>query len=266
MPDEVRTGEIELSGLREVIGPSEPQSPQRLCFLCRGEVPEGARLCRHCGRPLARWRRWRNVLLSSLIVPLVVGASIFKWGQRAERAQIAAQQDRDNYRLILALKWELSSNHANINNVRNLLTKDLEDLQRGQHSITPLLSFHFTAWEQAKYGRGDFLERADTADLKKLVNCYLILSILDQKIRDREQHRYLGEGRPGFVERMQALDQSILDGLNHVQKILEEAQEFLDTIHQWRVRGRNFSVDRGRVIDLEGPHNNTAQSRTPSLR
>ncbi|MBI3319293.1 MAG: hypothetical protein HYZ89_01725 [Candidatus Omnitrophica bacterium] len=133
--------------------------------------------------------------------------------------------------------------------------KDLEDLQHGQLSITPLLGFHFTAWEQAKYGRGDFLERADTADLKKLVNCYQILSILDQKIRDREQYRYLGEERAGFSERMQQLDRSILDVLDHAQKALEEAQTYLDAIHTWKVAGRSFSEDRGLVIESAGGRN-----------
>lgn len=255
MPSETPIAEIEPQGLAGVSVRNEPKAPQGLCPLCRREVLEGARVCGHCARPLARWRRWWDTLLSSLIVPLVIGALIFQWGQRSERAQIAAQQARDNYRLILALKWELSANHATINNVRNLLTKDLEDLQHGQFSITPLLGFHFTAWEQAKYGRGDFLERADTADLKQLVNCYLILSILDQKIRDREQYRYLGEGRAGFAERMQSLDRNVLGVLDHTQKVLEEAQKYLDAIHTWKVAGRSFSEDRGLVIDREGGRN-----------
>ena len=144
---------------------------------------------------------------------------------------------------------ELPQNHANINNVRNILTKDLDDLQNGKLSITPLISFRFTAWEQAQYGQADLLGHAETADVMALRNCYFILYILEGKIRDREQYRLFNEGKAGFVERMQALDRNILDKLDHAQEVLEQAQEFLERIHQWKVKGRSFSLDRGLVIE-----------------
>lgn len=249
MPSETKIAEIEPQGLTEDSVRNEPKAPQRFCPLCRGRVPEGARVCCHCARPLGRWRRWRDTILTSLVVPLAIGALIFYLGQRFEQAQTAARQAKDNNRLIRALKMELPQNSANINNVRDILTKNLDDLKNGKVSITPLISFRFTAWEQAQYGQADFLDQAETADVMALKYCYSILHILEGKIRNREQYRLLHEGGAGFVGRMQALDRDILDKLDHAQRVLEQAQEFLERIHQWKVKGRSFSVDRGLVIE-----------------
>ncbi len=187
MPSETQDSELELQQLAEDGVPALLTSlQQQTCSLCGGNVSEKACDCQHCGRPLARWRRWRDHLLSLWIAPLLIGALVFQWGQQSERVQVATQQAKDNNRLIRTLKMELSQNWAAINNVRGILTKDLDDLQHGQLSITPLLSFQSAAWEQAKYGRAN---------------------------------------------------------------LLDQAEEYLYRVHDWKVKGKIFSTHQGLVID-----------------
>ncbi len=184
------------------------------------------------------------------LAPLVA-VTLFWLGQHYERRKEAAAQSRYNNQAILALKNELSENFSNINNMRDILTKDLVDLTHGKVAITPLIPFQFTAWEQARFGRADFLLKADTADYMKLKNCYLILRILQEKVKNREQNRLHFEGNPVFVQRMTALDHDIIDKLEHTQVVVKQAQDYLDAIHQWVVKGDSFDVDRGLVVEFQ---------------
>ncbi|MEK7282075.1 MAG: hypothetical protein AAB037_06995, partial [Chloroflexota bacterium] len=180
----------------------------------------------------------------------VVAVALFWLGQHYERRKETAVQLRFNNQAILALKNELSENFSNINNIRDILKKDLVDLTQGKVAITPLIPFQFTAWEQARFGRSDFLLKTDTANYMKLKNCYLILRILQEKVKNREQNRMHLEGEPVFVQRMTALDQDILGKLEHTQAVVRQAQDYLDSIHQWVVRGESFDVDRGLVVEF----------------
>lgn len=162
----------------------------------------------------------------------------------------STEQATYNDGLVRGLKIEMSQNLAAVNNIKGVLEHELELLEQNQFELTPLLDFRFEAWNQAKTGPGNFLEkvgRTDTAGFYKLTYCYTVLNIVQQKVRNREMYRYLHEGRAGFAERMKQLDRSILSILDRVQEIVSTAQVYLYTIHDWKVKGESFTVEVGLV-------------------
>ncbi len=185
------------------------------------------------------------------IISPIVAVMLFWLGQLSISWKSAREQSKYNDQIILAFKNELSENFSNINNVRQILQRDLADLKQGKVAITPLLSFQFTSWDHARFGRADFLYKAETKDYMKLTNCYFILHILQEKIRNREQNRLFLEGKPTFVERMELLDRDILDKLDHAQQTVRDAQAYLDKIHKWVVKGESFSLDKGVVVEFK---------------
>ena len=225
--------------------------PNSQCKLCLQYVPCGARVCWSCGQFLHWRRRFFHKYAVPFIAAFCAGALLFLWGQHTERRLRIAEKAGYNDRLIRSMKIELSQNWANINNIRSILKQDLKNLEGGQITITPLLSFRFDAWRQAQHGPAKLLEDTDTKDLMKLTYCYSVLEILQDKIHDREQYRLLRESSPGFVERMKKLDQNILEKLDHAQKLIEVAQSYLYSIHDWVVTGESFSVEAGLVLEPE---------------
>lgn len=233
---------------------STSPKPRRECLLCRGEAHPDARICCHCGKYLTLWERVLHDHLVHIIAAIVVGWLLalfsFNLGRQAEYKARLEERARYDNQLIRALKNELSKNWANINNVRELLTKDLEALDKDMVTIVPLMSFRLSAWEQANFGHSDFLTRIPTADYTKLSNCYSILAILEGKIRDREQYRLLREGQARFTSRMKLLDENILEVLDQAQAVLGQAQDFLYRVHEEKVMGPSFYTDRGLVVEV----------------
>lgn len=186
-----------------------------------------------------------------LFISPLVAVFLFWLGGQSERRNLRLEQDRYNNQVVLSLQNELSQNYSNINNIRDILTKDLDELKESRVTIMPLVNFQFTAWEHARFGRADFLYRADTKDFMKLKNSYFMLHILESRIHNREQYRLLHEGLLNFPGRMETLDRDILSILDGVQESIRQSQEYLDQIHAWKVTGDSFSVDKGLVVEVE---------------
>ena len=228
---------------------TQTDSPSKICPLCHQYIPTEARACFHCGHLIDGW--YRYVQKYGLLISPFFAVLLFWLGGQNERRNLRLDQDRHNNQVILYLKNELSQNYANINNIREILTKDLRELKEGRVTIVPLVNFQFTAWEHARFGRADFLYKADTKDFMKLKNSYFMLHILESKIHNREQYRLMHEGLLNFPGRMEILDKDILSILDGVQESIRQGQDYLEQIHTWKVTGDSFAVDKGLVVEVE---------------
>lgn len=229
---------------------------KRDCPLCCSELKQASKVCPHC----SNWIRWWDRLLHNYFIPILVGALMgaisYHYGQKFEQKRQekvdVERQNKANNRAIVLLKNELSQNMATLNDVERLAKKNLLDLEENKVTVTPLTHFSFETWDYVRFSEADFLFISDTADFSKLRNCYLVLRILENKIRDREQYRLMSERNTNFKERSKSLDHNILDNIEVVRNHIKDAQTFLDEIHDWKVKGKSFyQLPDGRVKILE---------------
>ncbi|MCX6338943.1 MAG: hypothetical protein NTX71_03365 [Candidatus Aureabacteria bacterium] len=214
------------------------------CSLCCGILQKSAKVCPHCGNRINRLARFIHNYLIQICIGALVGVISFHYGQRLEQKRQEAiaieRQNKVNDKTITLLKIELSQNWAELGNIEKLLKADIANLNENKIIVIPLGHFNSETWDFVKFGESDFLFRSDTADFSKLVNCYFVLKLVENKIKDREQYRLLKEGDINFKERFAVLDQSILGNVELAKKHMEESQNYLDSIHNWIVKGRSF--------------------------
>jgi hypothetical protein len=225
------------------------------CPLCESELRQLSKVCPHCGNRIRRWDRFLHNYFIQIFVGALIGVISYHYGQKFEQERqekiTIERQNKINDHAIILLKIELSQNMATLNNVEILTKKNLSDLDENKVTITPLMHFSFETWDYVKFSEADFLFISDTADLRKLINCYLVLRILENKIKDREQYRLFNEGSTNFKERLASLDHNILNYTETAREHIEDAQEYLDRIHAWKVKGRSFhQLPDGRIETL----------------
>lgn len=232
----------------------EENRKKNICTACKGELNEGAIKCSSCGEYVGITKKLVNLHIIPSIITLITGAILFYFGQHVERInsqrEVLIREQKDNNKIMIALKMEAAKNIANLNNIQMLLEYDLKDLEKGTLTITPLNEFTYDAWNYAQYGSSNFMNGIETKNLFKLNNCYAVLKMIDTKIKDRELYRHLNENGKDFKVRMAQLDKIILKNISDIQPLMDSTTNYLYQSHNMIVQGGTFRLDKGLVEDV----------------
>jgi len=152
--------------------------------------------------------------------------------------------------IVVMLQSELGSIHGEINENLKTLEKNLLELEIGKEVVRPLLVLDTAAWESAKLRNGIFIK--NTGDLFKMVNLYAAISIINEKIRFRENYRMTNQAMSNYNERLKIIDDDIKHALENMNEYHKIAQEYLHKAYPLIVKGYNFSLNTGIVKEAEG--------------